>query len=99
MCNRMVSLGFIVTLWQTAGVAPAKAFMAMGISIALIPASLATNIWTASVDRRLITANGYVRIKVVDAEVFVLPLICLPLLNPVVAAASGDTNSNNYWEA
>jgi len=87
------------TSMQTAGFSPAKAFMAMGISIALIPASLATNIYTAPVDRRLLTSNGYMKISVIDASVFILPMIAIPLLNPVVAASSGDTGSLNYWEA
>jgi hypothetical protein len=87
------------TSMQTAGVAPAKAFMAMGISIAYMPASLATNVFTAQVDRRLMSANLYMKINVVDASVFVLPLIAIPLLNPVIALAGGETTGSVYAEA
>lgn len=76
---------------DNAGMIPSKVFTVYGLSYGLCVATLATNIVTETIDRYLLVYNSYIRFKIIDADILLLPLIAIPCLNPIVALAAPIT--------
>lgn len=90
------------TSMTNSGVLPSKEFTCMGVNWGMAYASSATNLGTPAIDRRLVACNGYMRFRVVDADILILPLIAIPCLNPIMAVAATFTSATDlaiYSEA
>jgi len=82
---------------DTAGVVPTKLFKFVGISFAYIHrqhgGTAASTAASNAADRQLIAENGWLEFWIVDKPLLYLPLINVPALNPIVAAASTMNNT------
>jgi len=74
------------TNMENANVVPTKMFKFVGISIGIVhrTKTLATN----AADRDLVMEGGYLQFRIVDKDILFLPLIAVPVLNPMAAAAT-----------
>ena len=68
---------------ENAGVVPTKLYKFVGISIAFVHAT--RNAATNPTDRTLIQDGGYMQFRIVDKDILYLPLIAIPVLNPIQA--------------
>jgi len=74
---------------ETAGVVPSKLYKLGGISIAFVHASRQAT--TNAADRTLIQDGGYLQFRIVDKDILFIPLICIPVLNPISAVTTTAT--------
>lgn len=84
------------TNMQNANVVPTKLFRFEGISMAYIHEnpSVATN----ADDREELRNGGYLKFRIVDKDILVIPLLAIPELNPMLSSSTTLTAStiNNY---
>lgn len=71
---------------ENAGVVPTKLYKFVGISIAFVHATRAAA--TNTVDRTMIQDGGYLQFRIVDKDILYLPLIAIPVLNPITSVAT-----------
>ncbi len=82
---------------DTAGVVPTKLFKFVGISVAYVHrqhggVSGSTAATANAADRQLIAEQGWLEFWIVDKPLLYLPLINIPVLNPLTAVASTVNN-------
>lgn len=71
---------------ETAGVVPSKLYRFGGLSLAFVHAD--RDAITNSQDRTYIQDGGYLQFRIVDKDILYLPLIAIPVLNPISAIAT-----------
>ncbi len=68
---------------ENAGVVPTKLYQFIGISLAFVHAT--RNAATNPTDRTMVQDGGYLQFRIVDKDILYLPLIAVPVLNPISA--------------
>ncbi len=68
---------------ESAGVVPTKLYKFIGISLAFV--HVTRNAAGNPADRTLIQDGGYLQFRIVDKDILYLPLIAIPVLNPITA--------------
>ncbi len=71
---------------ESANVVPTKLYKFVGLTIAFVHAT--TGAATNPADRDLVLSGGYLTFRIVDKDILFLPLINIPVLNPVVAVST-----------
>ena len=80
------------TNMENSNVVPTKMFKFTGISLAFVhrnPSGSSSD--TNAAERALILEGGYLQVRIVDKDILFLPLLAIPVLNPI-AAATGTSN-------
>lgn len=78
------------TNMENAGVIPTKMHVIVGISMAFFNRT-AGNVNIAD-DREIVRDNSYIEWRIVDKQILVLPIVCIPELNPLVVASTTVNN-------
>jgi hypothetical protein len=76
---------------ENAGVVPTKLYQFIGISLAFVHA--AANNVNNTLDRAMVQTGGYLQFRIVDKDILYLPLIAVPVLNPVQGMATTVNNT------
>jgi len=74
------------TNMENANVVPTKMFKFVGISIGLVPWAKTAS--TNAADRELVMEGGYLQFRIVDKDILFLPLIAVPVINPIAAMST-----------
>lgn len=82
------------TNMENAGVIPTKMFKVIGISTAIVH-STRQAVANAG-DRAYVTDGGYLQVRIVDKDLLFLPLIAVPVLNPIAAVATTANASTMF---
>lgn len=84
------------TNMQNANVVPTKLFRFEGISMAYL--HMTPDTITNSLDRELLRNGGYLKFRIVDKDILIIPLVAIPELNPMLSSATTVTSTtiNNY---
>lgn len=84
------------TNMESANVVPTKLYKFVGINIAFVHSSKSAA--TNAADRALVRDGGYIRLRIVDKDLLILPLLCIPELNPISAVSTTATASTIFGE-
>ena len=74
------------TNMETSNVVPTKMFKFVGISIGFV--HQVRNAPGNASDRSLVLDGGYIQFRIVDKDILFLPLLSLPVINPIAAIAT-----------
>ncbi len=81
------------TNMENSNVVPTKMFKFTGISLAFVhrnPSGASSD--TNAAERALILEGGYLQVRIVDKDILFLPLLAIPVLNPI----AGVTGTSNF---
>ncbi len=84
------------TNMETAGVIPTKLYKFYGISLGFVHATAISGTaaqTTMANDRETIMNGGYLQVRFVDKDILFVPLIMIPVINPIAAAATTANNT------
>ena len=77
------------TNMENSNVVPTKMFKFIGLSVGIVHRTKTAI--TNAADRELVMEGGYVQFRIVDKDILFLPLIAIPLINPISAMATTVT--------
>ncbi len=78
---------------QNANVVPTKLFKFVGISLGFVQIPTAAATATHEFDRELVIQGGYMQFKIVDKDILYLPLMGMPIINPIASTTATNTSS------
>lgn len=82
---------------EQAGVSSSKRWDILGISVGFI--HLTENTKTNAADRNKLMGASWINFKIIDSTILVVPAICIPELNPVMAASTTANDTSVIAQA